>query len=107
MLKKGDQARDERRFALARSYYFRAMQMDPECDACVLRLVRVEEKIVLEIDGAFLAGEQHLLAGRYDDATRSFNYVRELDVDPASPYFIHAGRLLEKTRAAKAEALER
>lgn len=107
LLRDGDRARDEKRFALARSNYFQSMQIDPECDACVLRLVRVEEKIVLEIDGAFLAGEQHLQAGRFDDAVRSFNYVRELDPDPASPYFIHAGRLLEQTNAARAQALER
>lgn len=106
-MRDGDRARDEKRYALARSNYFQAMQIDPECDACVLRLVRVEEKIVVEIDGAFLAGEQHLLAGRYDDAVRSFNYVRELDPDPSSPYFLHAGRLLARTGEAKARALER
>ena len=107
MLKEGDRAREEKRLALARSYYFRAMQLDPECDVCVLRLVRVEETIVREIDSSFFAGEQHLQAGRYDDAIRAFQYIRELDVDPTSLYFVHAGRLLDKTTAAKADALAR
>lgn len=100
LLKDGDAAMSGARVADARWYYWKAVEQDPGCQPCVLKLQSLEEQMVRDIREGLLAGDSNLQNGRHAEAIAHFERVQMLDPDPRSVNFMNAEAGLRNARRA-------